>query len=155
MSEQKFAEIAVMLGVSQEHSALAYQKLRSRIKGDQSVLLATVIEELKRSFEQYTRQFLAQLEQQVTEIVKKIETIYEARLCDVIGEAEFNDKGRINKEELSTLMKKAYEKTSASDIKTILSFMKDEQGMMQISEIQDFLKKFTTLKKVLSLHNEF
>ena len=151
MSDTQFCDLAVELGISLEQAKQCYEKLKT---GNTEVIGAMLVEELKKSHSLYIKQFVIQLEQQAIEIVKNAESKYGQMFVDVISKAAPSDDGNISKSELTDLLRQAYKQMTPADIKTLLSLIQtDENGKTTITEIQNFLKKYTSSKKVKESNN--
>jgi len=150
LNEQEFIEFTKTLEISGDQAKLAYAKLKSNMKNGANVIGACLLDELKRSYTKYVKQFVTQLELQGIDIVKNLERFGPDELYEVFGRAKPNSEGIFDKNELAKLLKEAYPgKISSADIKTIMNLLQPaDKNESKLASIQEFLKKYTISKKV-------
>lgn len=119
------------------------------MKSGYPVIGATVLDKLKKSYAKYNEQATAELERQVTEVIRRREEKGGARIEDVFAKASTSSSRTVSKSELEKLLKHSYEGISQKEVDAVVGALAvTKSGDVALVELQSFLRKYSGSRSV-------
>lgn len=139
-------------GLSLSQARLIYAVLKTQ---QDPVTGNFFIEKLKESYAANSEDAKGQANAQATDVIQDLESRGPENMVEVFSKAKLNSENRFTKAGIEELLKTSYKGITDSELNGVMGLINiSPEEEITVSDIQAFLKKHSTSKKVNLLRNQ-